>query len=49
MVLVAEALKEQTENLCIYLKDAFFNKRVEVGTVDLKRLSSIVSCFQGFR
>ena len=48
VVLVAEALKEQTENLCIYLKDAFFNKRVEVGTVDLNRLSSLVSCFQGF-
>ncbi|KAL6335522.1 hypothetical protein AAG906_030650 [Vitis piasezkii] len=49
VVLVAEALKEQTENLRISLKDAFFNKRVEVGTVDLNRLSSLVSCFQGFR
>ncbi|CBI37935.3 unnamed protein product, partial [Vitis vinifera] len=48
VVLVAEALKEQTENLLISLKDALCNKRVEVGTVDLNRLSSLVSCFQGF-
>ena len=48
VVLIAEALKEQTENLCISLKDALCNKKVEIGTVDLNRLSSLVSCFQGF-
>ena len=42
VVLVAEALKEQTENLRISLKDALCNKRVEDGTVDLNRLSSRV-------
>ena len=49
VVLVAEALKEQTKNLRISLKDAFCNKRLEVRTVDLNRLSSLVPCFQGFR
>lgn len=48
IVLVGEALMEQTEDLCISLKDALHNKKVEVGYVDLDGLSSPVSCFRGF-
>ncbi|KAK9287343.1 hypothetical protein L1049_015758 [Liquidambar formosana] len=50
VILVAETLKEQTKSLLISLKDAFCNEKLGVGVsaVHLNKLSSMVSCFQGF-
>uniref|UniRef100_A0A5B7BNV3 Nucleolar 27S pre-rRNA processing Urb2/Npa2 C-terminal domain-containing protein n=1 Tax=Davidia involucrata TaxID=16924 RepID=A0A5B7BNV3_DAVIN len=50
VVLIAETLREQTRNLLVSLKETIFNAKVGgcAGVLELKKLSSIISCFQGF-
>jgi hypothetical protein len=49
VIIIAESLEEQTQDLIISLKDALFkNAGDEIDVVDWNKLSSIVSCFCGF-
>ncbi|CAK7329555.1 unnamed protein product [Dovyalis caffra] len=49
VLLIAESLKEQTQDLIISLKNALCKKvGDEIDVVDWNKLSSIVSCFSGF-
>ncbi|KAL3580749.1 hypothetical protein D5086_018584 [Populus alba] len=49
VIIIAESLEEQTQDLIISLKDALFkNAGDEIDAVDWNKLFSIVSCFCGF-
>ncbi|XP_010268229.1 PREDICTED: uncharacterized protein LOC104605241 [Nelumbo nucifera] len=50
VILVAKALKEQTKSVLDALKNNSCNTKLEAGVsvADLNKLSSTVSCFQGF-